>query len=242
MCPCCKEHKETWRHILLCAAPLRCEWRTNLINAVDNKCESLHTDPMLRHLLVNAISDWITWPDEETQYKYKNASNTQMSPQMARLISQQNAIGWHQLILGRFGILWSDIQDDYYATTINLKDSKRRSGNQWQKAIIGEIWSQWFILWAMRNKDKHGSNESTRNRIEREEVERTIRDIYDLREQMEPSVLEVLCRDIVDHFNKPLWFNKNWLAVHGPLVKKSIQRAKKKAIQGVRSIRQYFAR
>ena len=135
----------------------------------------------------------------------------------------------------------SDIQDDYYAQTLNLKGNTRKSGAHWQKAIISEIWSQWFILWEMRNHDQHGSTESTRQRIERVEVERTLQDIYDLREQMEPSVQQVLCRDITDHFAKPLWFNKNWLAVHGPLVKQSIKRAKKKAIQGVRSIRQYFA-
>ena len=73
----------------------------------------------------------------------------------------------------------------------------------------------------MRNKDQHGSNESKRTRIEREEVEHTLCDVYDLREHMEPGVQQVLCRDIADHFSKPpLWFNKNWLAVHGPLVKK----------------------
>jgi acid phosphatase class B len=97
-----------------------------------------------------------------------------------------------------------------------------------------------MIVWEIRNKDLHGTNETARARAEREEVERTLRDVYDLREQMEPSVQQLLCRDITEHFAKPLWFNKNWLAIHGPLVKKSIKRAKQKAIQGVRSIRQYF--
>ena len=92
----------------------------------------------------------------------------------------------------------------------------------------------------MRNKDLHGATGSAKTSAARLEVERTLRDIYDLREQMEPSVQQLLCRDITDHFAKPLWYNRNWLAVHGPLVKKSVQRAKKKAIQGVRSIRQYF--
>jgi hypothetical protein len=59
----------------------------------------------------------------------------------------------------------------------------------------------------MRNKDLHGANESAQTRVARLEVERTLRDIYDLREQMEP-----LCRDLTDHFAKPLWYNRNWLA------------------------------
>ena len=92
----------------------------------------------------------------------------------------------------------------------------------------------------MRNADLHGDTETSKTRAEREDVERTLRDIYDLRAQMEPSVQRLLCQEITDHFAKPLWFNKNWLAIHGPLVKQSIKRAKKKAIQGVRSIRQHF--
>ena len=229
LCPCCKVKKETWQHILQCEAALRREWRTNMVTAVDKKCESLRTHPMLRQILVHALTKWLIWTEEGQEYMYTTDPDHKPSPSLVRLIMQQNAIGWNQIFMGRFGVLWSDIQDDYYATTINLNGSKRRSGAQWQKAIIGELWSQWFILWEMRNKDKHGSNESIRTRIEREEVERTLRDIYDLREQMEPSVQEVLCRDVADHFSKPLWFNKkNWLAVHAPLVKRSIQRAKKK--------------
>ena len=56
------------------------------------------------------------------------------------------------------------------------------------KAIITEIWTQWMIVWEIRNKDLHGATETARARAEREEVERTLRDVYDLREQMEPSV------------------------------------------------------
>jgi hypothetical protein len=72
-------------------------------------------------------------------------------------------------------------------------------------------------------------------------VERTLTDIYDLRNQMEPSVQSLLHRDISAHFSKTTAYNKNWLAVYGPLVKASVKRAKAKAIQGVKSIRHYFA-
>jgi hypothetical protein len=108
------------------------------------------------------------------------------------------------------------------------------------KAIIAEIWSQWYVQWEMRNTDLHGEDISARARAEREEVERTLREIYDLRAHMEPSVQKMLCQEVTEHFAKPLWYNKNWLAIHGALVKKSIKRAKKNAIQGVRSTQQYF--
>jgi hypothetical protein len=143
-------------------------------------------------------------------------------------------------MLGRFSTDWGEIQDVHYATMLNTKGNKQHTGQRWQTAIIGELWNQWFTLWDMRNSDLHGATESSRARAEREEVERSLREIYDMREQMEPSVQQLLCQDITNHFAKPLWFNKNWLAIQGPLVRQSVKNAKKKAIQGVRSIRQYF--
>jgi hypothetical protein len=240
LCPCCRKQPEDWKHILQCDSPTRNEWRQSMVKALDNKCVALNTHPELRTTLITGINQWMQWMDRSNDSDFKMNTTKSTSPIIARLILQQNDIGWKQVFLGRFCHIWSDVQEAHYVTTINADKRKKRTGLQWQKAIIGELWSQWFILWELRNKDQHGSTESTRARTEREEVERTLRDIYDLREQMEPSVQQLLCRDVTDHFVKPLWFNKNWLAVHGTLVKKSVRRAKKKAIQGVRSIRQYF--
>ena len=47
------------------------------------------------------------------------------------------------------------------------------------------------------------------------------------------AVQQLLSKDFTDRFEKPLWYNKNWIAIHGPLVKKSVRRAKKKAIYRV---------
>ena len=49
-----------------------------------------------------------------------------------------------------------------------------------------------------------------------------------------------LIRTLPIFFSKTVTYNKNWLAVYGPLVKMSIKRAKAQAIQGVKSIRHYF--
>ena len=240
MYPCCRQQKEDWRHIIKCKAPSRSEWRQAAIKAIDSKCESLLTQPEIRTVLINAITAWSTWEEENQDPPFAIIPPQASTPQIQRLITRQNDIGWHQLFLGRFSNNWSEIQEDHYAKMINTKAGKQRTGQRWQQAITNEILAQWFQVWSMRNKDLHGDNESARARADREEVERTLRDLYDLREQqMEPSVQKLLCQEITDHFAEPLWYNTNWLATHGPLVKQSIKRAKKKAIQGVRSIRQY---
>ena len=92
----------------------------------------------------------------------------------------------------------------------------------------------------MRNNDQHGEDTTTRTQAARREVEWTLIEIYDFRARMEPSVQELLCAEVSDHFGQTVKHNQNWIAVHGPLVRTSIKRAKDKAIQGVKSMRQYF--
>jgi hypothetical protein len=57
---------------------------------------------------------------------------------------------------------------------------------------------------------------------------------------MEPSVQALLCHDIRTHMQRPTWVTRIWINIHAPVFKASIQRARKRAIQGVRSIRTYF--
>lgn len=192
--------------------------------------------------MVTSLQEWMQRLEDENEMNFQVTPTADMPPSQTRLIGRQNKIGWQHIVLGRFCHNLGDIQDEHYATMLNTKAIKRRTDQRWQQTIIGELWAQWFIVWVMRNKDLHGATETAEVRAGREEVERSLRDIYDLLERMEPSVQQLLCRDIPDHFAKPIWLNENWLAVHGPLVKQSVKRAKKKAIQCVRrSIRQYFA-
>ena len=44
-CPCCRQAKEDWEHTIRCDTPSRHEWRTNMIKAVDDKCEKLKDPP-----------------------------------------------------------------------------------------------------------------------------------------------------------------------------------------------------
>ena len=58
---------------------------------------------------------------------------------------------------------------------------------------------------------------------------------------MEPSAHALLCADIQQHLQKPLWMTHNWLQIHAPLFQASMQRVKARAIQEVlRNIRTYF--
>jgi hypothetical protein len=195
--------------------------------------------PRLKTLLLQALRAWFLAPPNGDLFQILPSADDTL--EVRCLVFQQNSIGWEQLFLGRFSNSWGSLQDAYYARRAHSIESKRQTGQRWQNALIDSIWQQWFLLWELRNKALHGEGTRAQALAERRIVERTLIDIYDLRNQMEPSVQHILCRDITEHFAKPVSYNRNWLAVHGPLFKLSIKRAKEKAIQGVKSIRHYFA-
>jgi hypothetical protein len=240
-CPRCMATKETWQHIWRCRHAVREEWRSQLLIEVTKRCHQLRTMPSLQKLLLQAISKWLVdKPKFDTPFQMAVEGYT---PAVSRIILQQNAIGWDHIFQGRFSASWSDLQDTYYAhqaCTADIESKKGLSGNYWQVAIIGVLWTQWFQLWEIRNHDLHGADKRELARAERTEVERNLREIYDIKSQLEPSVQQLLCQHITAHFSKPVWYNKNWIAIHAPLVTTSLKRAKARALQGVRSIRSYF--
>jgi hypothetical protein len=89
---------------------------------------------------------------------------------------------------------WGRLQDDFYSQQLNSHHNKTRTGQRWQVALIGRPWNQWFLVRSMRNTDLHGADPSSRTQAVRQEVERSLRDIYDICVQMEPSVQTLLLK------------------------------------------------
>lgn len=71
-----------------------------MITAVASKCDSLHTHLELRNLLVNAIQDWLQWSETKHDELFSvNPSGATNTTPVVRMITKQNAIGWHQVFL-----------------------------------------------------------------------------------------------------------------------------------------------
>jgi hypothetical protein len=86
----------------------------------------------------------------------------------------------------------------------------------------------------MRYTDLQGADVASRAQSGRQDVERTLRSIYDMRAQMDARVQNLLHTDITEHFNKTTGYNRNWISVCGPSVRESIKRVKLRAIKNVR--------
>ncbi|KAI2490364.1 hypothetical protein MHU86_24204 [Fragilaria crotonensis] len=239
-CPLCHTTEEDWSHIIKCPHESRRAWRVQVIPTVEAKCKSLQTRPLLTRVLSDALTGWFNHVNDDYTL------NSQQYPtEVHQLIRQQNEIGWHQLFLGRFSNEWSDVQDIYYAqkdaeAVHNKKKKKKNTGQRWQVHIIGLLWDQWWALWESRNRDLHGEDARSRAQAETREVHRTLRELYDYRARLSTEVQNLMYADVTEHFGRPLWVNKNWIAVHEPLIRADLKRVATRIRAGTRSIRQYL--
>ena len=162
-----------------------------MTQAVKMQCMNLDMMPLLSLTLQTALSLWFQHdPSSSIQFQMPVAG---ASKELRRLLFEPNQIGWDHLFQERFSQSWSTMQDAYYARRRQSTESSKRTGSTWQVRIICTIWQQWMLSWSMRNQDLHGNDKRTKAEAERKEVEREFTAIYDLRNQFEPSVQQVLC-------------------------------------------------
>ena len=102
--------------------------------------------------------------------------------------------------------------------------------------MIGLLWDQWWVVWESRNKDLHGADERSRAQAETRELHRKLRELYDLRARLSTEVQALLCEEVTSHYDRPNWVNKNWIAIHEPLIKAGLKQVATRIIAGMRSI------
>ena len=96
-----------------------------------------------------------------------------------RLIEQQEHLGWHQILLGRFSTLWCDLQNSHLRRSPST--GGKHSGTSWILSMILTIWTEVQSHWEVRNKVKHGDTEVTRLNSKFAQVLRETEALYKLK-------------------------------------------------------------
>ena len=154
-----------------------------------------------------------------------------------RLIAAQTQLGWRQIFSGRFSLIWAELQQDHLSRVTD----DQNAGLEWTVKIITFIWEEWHELWTSRNGEIHGHDYTTRQRAREKIAEARLTAIYEQRQDMRPAERELLYDNVQEHMrerstNQVL----DWLSVYTPTFRYSIAEARRAAITGVRSIRDYF--
>ena len=147
-------------------------------------------------------------------------------------------IGWCQLFNGRLSKEWSRLQDEHLHQQ-GLHD-KKTTGLLWATTISSKIWEEWTLIWTIRNQVIHGHDLTSRLNKQRLEAETELHAIYDNRKLLLPADQDHLFNEVNTHLAHSTNSIRNWLNTYQGLFNDSISKAKKRALDGVRSIRSYF--
>jgi hypothetical protein len=80
----------------------------------------------------------------------------------------QNQIGWHQLLLGRFAIIWGDIVGVHLAR--NQVPHLEMTVNRWGKLVICMIFQLVLDIWERRNHEGHVVNVNNESQLSRQRI------------------------------------------------------------------------
>jgi hypothetical protein len=135
----------------------------------------------------------------------------QYPPVYHPLIISQNQLGWNQVFRGRFSLLWSDLQQDFLQR--NQWVTKYRNGRSWTSAASQHLMEQWLQLWELRNGERHGKDEITRNAILRARLHQDLTTMYSLRLRVLPRHRPLFHQSVEEHLqlHPDLPTLENWI-------------------------------
>ena len=238
-CPACSDPHEDRAHVLRCASPVRSAWRQTFLIQIEQFLIEKQTKPSLQHRLLDSIELWMSSDTVDIQ-----VNPNDYEADLQQVITQQNAIGWQQLFLGRFGTAWSRTQDHYYESRQQIGGRNRiQTGEKWQISVILFVWERWFTLWKQRNQEVHGHDAQTKAAATQRDIRRRLSLIYRQQHDYEPRVQELLFEDEEDHSRQqPTTVIQNWLSANEQVFRESARRLRSRIRQGVQSILPFLSR
>ena len=146
-CPSCYREYEDHFHCFTCEHEDRIKWRPPLLKDVRDFCRRTFVSNDLTTLLIDGIESYFT--DSHLEYPPRFPDHLYL------LISEQEDIGWDQLILGRFSLKWRKCHQDDLCRR-GIEPTRHNSGLQWVSALLQIIWRHFHGEWLTRNQARHG--------------------------------------------------------------------------------------
>jgi hypothetical protein len=165
-CPSCPEPLEDHTHFWCCPAPSRQAWRRDCYKAVFKCLEDTDTALPLQSLLLDAL-DVVLFG--------KCPSTIQPDPSVQHIADAQAAIGWSQIIKGRFSKSWAEFQHAHMGPNVTA----RKTGTAWMTKVIDVLFAEWWTLWNSRNGDRHGRDLASQREAEAFQAIRELNLLYD---------------------------------------------------------------
>jgi hypothetical protein len=122
---------------------MRCKWQSSLRTQVRQLWKRNFDEPHLEDILDAGLHSWLR--DEPFP------SHQFPQPHLQELIASQDAIGWGQLLYGRFSQHWNHVQYNYLRSK-GRKVDMTSHGPACLMKFIHMIWHHVQDEWDLRNK------------------------------------------------------------------------------------------
>ena len=169
-----------------------------MLKGVSSVCSRMDTSPDICALLIYGI---------ESEFNDTHCTTEGIPPEIADLAAEQNHLGWHQILLGRFSLKWELAQREYLESQ-DIEFTRYNHGTQWQRKLITCIWEAMRQLWTIRNEDRHGKDEETRLACRYRHTQEETKWLYDLKEQCCPEHRDLLFYSDLGEHNQKLTTEK----------------------------------
>ena len=144
-CPVCGRGPEKILHVLRCTDErMRLWWQHNL-SIIHQWMIDNDGMPELVRAIMARLNQWSQDPFLTPPFRSRSTS-------VSRTITDQDAIGWYQFILGRVGRSFAETQHEHLQSIF-----KKRTGLRWVQALINKLWDVSWDMWAHRNGIKHNT-------------------------------------------------------------------------------------
>jgi len=210
-CPSCDNPPvETKEHFGRCPAPSRVEWRQQFLSNLRAHLESLNTADPLQTLMLEGMKREL----------FGTRHDIILIPTEVREVAKaQNAIGWPQMLKGRFSNKWKEVQDAHLGPAA----TPRANGQTWMTSVVDFIFAEFWKLWTLRNGDRHGRDAKTKAQLEQAQALRELKQFYDAHSDTDDPRLKWLF-DVPYDIRAQTWRTSNirqWLNQWDPVLRES---------------------
>jgi hypothetical protein len=141
-----------------------------------------------------------------------------VDPSVREVAEDQEEIGWHHILKGRFSRKWKQTQDRYLGT----RADEKVNGGTWMTKVITKWFEQWLKLWKMRNEDRHGRDEATARHARDRQTIREATLFYEAYQDKDVGELQWLfTTPLQDRLQGNLENLRIWTQTWQPVVEKS---------------------
>jgi len=139
-CPRCTQSEDT-THVYRCTGHNASDLWNESIDTLRTSLTKLRTSPKIQEALIDCLSKW---------RRNDPIIITDYPPGLRQLITEQQTIGWQQLLEGLPHKLWKKLQHRYYKY-----HNIRKSSNKWINEVMKQIHNLAWTQWNHRNHIKH---------------------------------------------------------------------------------------